>query len=184
LSVYEIRVKGHLEDRWSEWFDGLEITNLENGEAVLSGDIVDQAALHGLLIRVRDLGLPLVGVRRLYPLADGIAAVSAGVADDLALQIRVRREAITVIYNPTVTADFAARCREAVPDEYVADRRPVILYAGRLAPEKRLDLLIEAFCRVRSECTSHPGPCWSLQARLRAVSSKEGGGSSPLSRTT
>jgi hypothetical protein len=62
MSVYEIRVKGHLEDRWSEWFDGLKITNLENGEALLSGEIVDQAALHGVLAKVRDLGLPLVAV--------------------------------------------------------------------------------------------------------------------------
>jgi hypothetical protein len=62
MSVYEIRVKGHLDPRWSEWFDGLEITNLENGEALLSGEIVDQAALHGVLAKVRDLGLPLVAV--------------------------------------------------------------------------------------------------------------------------
>jgi hypothetical protein len=62
MSVYEIRVKGHLESRWSEWFDGLEITNLENGEALLSGEIVDQVALHGVLAKVRDLGLPLVAV--------------------------------------------------------------------------------------------------------------------------
>ena len=62
MSVYEIRVKGHLEDHWSEWFDRLEITNLENGEALLSGEIVDQAALHGVLAKVRDLGLPLVAV--------------------------------------------------------------------------------------------------------------------------
>jgi hypothetical protein len=62
VSVYEIRVKGHLGDRWSGWFDGLEITNLENGEAVLSGEITDQAALHGVLAKVRDLGLPLVAV--------------------------------------------------------------------------------------------------------------------------
>ena len=70
MPVYEIRVKGHLDSRWSEWFDGLEISNLENGDAVLSGDIVDQAALHGLLTRVRDLGLPLVGVRSLDPLGE------------------------------------------------------------------------------------------------------------------
>ncbi len=63
MAIYDIRVKGHLDGRWSEWFDGLEITNLENGEALLSGEIVDQAALHGLLGRVRDLGLPLVAVR-------------------------------------------------------------------------------------------------------------------------
>jgi len=67
LSVYEIRVKGHLEDRWSEWFDGLEITNLENGEALLSGEIVDQAALYGVLAKVRDLGLPLVAVTGVDP---------------------------------------------------------------------------------------------------------------------
>ncbi len=67
MSVYEIRVKGHLEDRWSEWFDGLEITNLENGEALLSGEIVDQAALHGVLAKVRDLGLPLVAVTGVDP---------------------------------------------------------------------------------------------------------------------
>ncbi len=62
MSVYNIRVKGHLDGRWSEWFDGLTITNLENGVAVLSGEIVDQAALHGVLNKVRDLGLPLLAV--------------------------------------------------------------------------------------------------------------------------
>ena len=67
MAVYEIRVKGHLDGRWSEWFDGLQITNLENGEAMLSGEIVDQAALHGLLNKVRDLGLPLVAVRSAGP---------------------------------------------------------------------------------------------------------------------
>ena len=67
MAVYGIRVKGHLDGRWSEWFDGLQITNLENGEAMLSGDIVDQAALHGVLNKVRDLGLPLVAVRSAGP---------------------------------------------------------------------------------------------------------------------
>jgi hypothetical protein len=62
VSIYEIRVKGHLGGRWSEWFDGLEITNLENGEALLSGEVMDQAELHGVLAKVRDLGLPLVAV--------------------------------------------------------------------------------------------------------------------------
>ena len=64
VSVYNIRVKGHLDRSWSEWFDELEILNLENGEAVLSGEIVDQSALHGVLIKVRDLGLPLIAVSR------------------------------------------------------------------------------------------------------------------------
>ena len=67
MSFYKIRVKGHLDGRWSDWFDGLEITNLENGEAILSGDIVDQAALHGVLAKVRDLNLVLVAVSSVGP---------------------------------------------------------------------------------------------------------------------
>jgi hypothetical protein len=62
MTNYEIRVKGHLDLRWSKWLDGLEIHNLKNGEAVLSRHLVDQAALHGVLARVRDLGLPLISV--------------------------------------------------------------------------------------------------------------------------
>jgi len=62
MAVYEIRVKGHLDGRWSDWFDRLQITNLENGEAMLYGEIVDQAALHGVLAKVRDLNLALVAV--------------------------------------------------------------------------------------------------------------------------
>jgi hypothetical protein len=62
VSYYKIRVKGHLDERWSEWFDGLEITNLQNGETMLYGNVVDQAALHGVLNKVRDLGLPLIAV--------------------------------------------------------------------------------------------------------------------------
>jgi hypothetical protein len=67
MAVYEIRVKGHLDERWSEWFDGLTITNLQSGEALLSGEIVDQAALHGVLSKVRDLNLPLIAVRIVDP---------------------------------------------------------------------------------------------------------------------
>ena len=63
MPAYEIRVKGPLDGRWSEWFEGLEITNLESGEALLSGEIVDQAALHGVLSRIRDLNVPLLAVR-------------------------------------------------------------------------------------------------------------------------
>ena len=62
MSVYEIRVKGHLDPRWSEWFDGLQITNEPNGEALIWGDIPDQSALHGMLARVRDLNLQLISV--------------------------------------------------------------------------------------------------------------------------
>ena len=61
---YQIRVKGHLGPEWSTWFDGLTITNEPHGEAVLAGPVVDQAALHGLLVKVRDLGLTLLSVNR------------------------------------------------------------------------------------------------------------------------
>jgi hypothetical protein len=61
---YEIRLKGHLDDRWTEWFEGLAITLEENGDTLLTGPVVDQAALHGLLRKVRDLGLLLVSVNR------------------------------------------------------------------------------------------------------------------------
>lgn len=67
--IYEIRVKGHLNNRWAEWFEGLTIIREANGETVLSGPVVDQAALHGLLRRVRDLGLPLLSVNQVDPKA-------------------------------------------------------------------------------------------------------------------
>ncbi len=64
---YEIRIKGHLDDRWAEWFEGLTITREEDGDTLLSGPVIDQAALHGLLKKVRDLGLPLVSVSPVEP---------------------------------------------------------------------------------------------------------------------
>ena len=64
-TVYEIRIKGHLDDRWADRFDGLTLTREENGDSLLTGAVVDQAALHGLLRRVRDLGMPLLSVAHL-----------------------------------------------------------------------------------------------------------------------
>jgi hypothetical protein len=64
---YEIRVKGVLDSRWSAWFDGLRVAGDDRGETVLVGPVTDQAALHGLLAKVRDLGLPLRSVRQLDP---------------------------------------------------------------------------------------------------------------------
>ena len=64
---YEIRLKGHLDDRWAEWFEGLTITLEEDGNTLLSGPVVDQSALYGLLKKVRDLGLPLVSVSFVEP---------------------------------------------------------------------------------------------------------------------
>lgn len=64
---YQITVKGHLDNRWANWFEGLTITREDNGETRLTGPVVDQAALHGLLRKVRDLGLPLLSVTRVRP---------------------------------------------------------------------------------------------------------------------
>ena len=60
--LYEIRVKGYLDSRWADWFDGLSFTHESEGTTILYGPVVDQAALHGLLRKVRDLGLPLISV--------------------------------------------------------------------------------------------------------------------------
>ena len=62
--VYQIRIKGHLGRQWTDWFEGLTVTLEDNGEMLLTGSVVDQAALHGLLKKVRDLGMPLVSVIR------------------------------------------------------------------------------------------------------------------------
>ncbi len=61
---YEIRLTGHLDAHWTAWFDGLAVSHESDGTTVISGPVADQAALHGLLQRVRDLGLPLVSVKR------------------------------------------------------------------------------------------------------------------------
>ncbi len=65
--VYQIRIKGHLGRQWTDWFEGLTITLEDNGDTLLTGSVVDQAALHGLLKKVRDLGMPLVSVSSVKP---------------------------------------------------------------------------------------------------------------------
>ena len=65
--VYQIKVKGHLDPEWTDWFEGLTITLEEDGDTLLTGPVIDQAALHGLLKKVRDLGMPLVSVSPLEP---------------------------------------------------------------------------------------------------------------------
>lgn len=65
--IYQIRIRGHLGSRWAGWFTNMSITLEDNGDTLITGPVVDQAALHGLLKRVRDLGMPLVSVNRLDP---------------------------------------------------------------------------------------------------------------------
>jgi hypothetical protein len=63
--VYKIRIQGQLDEMWSEWFEGLTVSWDDEGNTLLTGPVVDQSALHGLLRRVRDLGIPLISVERL-----------------------------------------------------------------------------------------------------------------------
>ena len=77
--VYQIRVKGHLDSQWTDWFGGLTITLEENGDTLLTGPVIDQAALHGLLKKVRDLGMPLVSVSPVEP--DPPTTLGTGQAD-------------------------------------------------------------------------------------------------------
>ena len=65
--IYRIRIKGHLGREWTDWFEGLTITLENNGDMLLTGPVVDQAALHGVLKKVRDLGMPLVSVSPIKP---------------------------------------------------------------------------------------------------------------------
>lgn len=67
LSNYEIRIEGHLHEQWTDWFGGLTVTLEKNGNTLLAGSVLDQAALHGLLRKVRDLGMPLISVNRVQP---------------------------------------------------------------------------------------------------------------------
>lgn len=72
--IYQIRIKGHLGSQWSEWFDGLTITLEEDGNTLLTGTAVDQAELHGILKKVRDLGMTLLSVNSVAPNQTGMVA--------------------------------------------------------------------------------------------------------------
>jgi hypothetical protein len=65
--VYQIRIKGHLGPRWAGWFEGMNITLEDDGDTLLTGPVEDQSALHGLLRKVRDLGMPLISAIRVEP---------------------------------------------------------------------------------------------------------------------
>ena len=68
--IHEIRVQGRLDDRWVDWLEGLALTRENDGSTTLTGPLADQAALHGVLNTIRDLNLPIVSVRRVYPDAE------------------------------------------------------------------------------------------------------------------
>lgn len=76
-AIYQIRVRGHLGHRWSDWFEGLALTALDDGDTLLTGLVADQAALYGVLKKVRDLGVPLISVNRVRPGRTGMPDAGA-----------------------------------------------------------------------------------------------------------
>ncbi len=70
IDEYEIRVEGHLGPRWASWFDGMEISAEDDGTTVIRGPVVDQAALHGQLQKLRDIGIPLISLTQLPPTSE------------------------------------------------------------------------------------------------------------------
>jgi hypothetical protein len=74
-TIYQIRIKGQLDSQWTDWFEGLTIMLEENGDTLLTGLVVDQAALHGLLKKVRDLGMPLISVCTVEPGVEGTSKI-------------------------------------------------------------------------------------------------------------
>jgi hypothetical protein len=71
FELHEIRVQGHLDERWSDWLEGFAVTHESDGTTTLTGPLADQAALHGVLNRIRDLALPIVSVRRVGAAGEG-----------------------------------------------------------------------------------------------------------------
>lgn len=78
---YEIRVEGVLDQHWSDWLDGLQLTSQPGGVTVIAGEVADQAALHGLLTKIRDLALPLLSVRRIEQTDQGVTPCPHRAAD-------------------------------------------------------------------------------------------------------
>jgi uncharacterized pyridoxamine 5'-phosphate oxidase family protein len=115
-ACYEIRIEGHIDSSWSSWFEGLSLRHEENGETVLRGYLADQAALHGVLMRIRDLGLPLVSVRRVERRSSGGRCI--GESPDSRREIMETRDQVVAFidevkfaYLATLGTDGAPRAR-------------------------------------------------------------------------
>lgn len=80
--VYQIRVKSHLDSNWTDWFEGLTVTLEKSGHTLLTGPVVDQAALHGLLKKIRDLGMALISVSYLEPASTSLGSGQVDTVDD------------------------------------------------------------------------------------------------------
>ncbi len=72
IMIYQIRINGHLDNKWADWFGNMTFSLENNGDTIITGPIVDQAALHGLLKRVRDLGMPLISVNQIQDKNTGV----------------------------------------------------------------------------------------------------------------
>lgn len=81
-TIYQIRVKSHLDSTWTDWFEGLTITLEKSGYTLLTGPVVDQAALHALLKKIRDLGIALISVNSLEPASTSLGAGQVDAVDD------------------------------------------------------------------------------------------------------
>jgi hypothetical protein len=90
--VYQIRIKGHLGRQWTDWFGGLTLTALDNGETLLTGPVVDQAALHRVLRKVRDLGVPLLSVVCVKPGQAGVSDVKQEMNDRIKVNLWGKKE--------------------------------------------------------------------------------------------
>jgi glycosyltransferase involved in cell wall biosynthesis len=127
---------------------GVDARIVVSCHSMLSRQVRSAKGLTKLKLRTLRLVMTL-----LYPMADQVVAVSQSVADDIALQLRLSRSSVLVIYNPTITSDFEDRRSAPVPAWWSPGNRPMILFVGRLSPEKRPDLLVEAFKIARER---HP----------------------------
>ena len=156
VAFYEIRLKGHLDSQWATWFDGLTITLGENGDTLLSGPVADQAALHGLLKKVRDLGMPLVSVVQVQSKcsekgekmnANKITARTAGL--------------LYLIYIVVhVSADVIGRSKIIVYGDAVTTAENIMAFAWQF----RVGFMLDLFAAVLFLLTA-----WALYRLLKPV---------------